>query len=491
MMRMRYFIAVLGICIGLEIVPATAQHGDISFVLTERHVERRADSLFIHLVLDVSQVTIQSDHALVYTPILSVQNNSQPLPSIILNGKRRHILYQRLKRFDINEFAFRRKNGMAQKIDYQVGFPYESWMDEAEVGIITDDCGCGWASLQNSSEPLFPLHLKHPVEPLSPQLVYVTPEAEVVKNRSLEGRAYLDFPLDQILIYPQFRNNPVELAKIYESIESVRTDPFATIHSIRIKGYASPDGPYPHNAYLAEHRAQALLDYVSRLYAFEDILLQVDSEPEDWEGLTRLVQESQLPDKQELLEIIQAPLPKDWDQREQRLKRLNGGRSYQILLNEIYPALRHSDYVIGYTICNFTVEEACELAFTNPKVLSLNELFLVAQTLEVGSARFNELFETAVRLYPNDPVSNLNAAVTALRMGLVDKAEGYLANAAYCAEKQLAEAVLWMLQGRWKEAERRLETLLYEPSVSQAAQENLRQTKMRLLERNTSNIQNK
>ena len=170
---------------------------------------------------------------------------------------------------------------------------------------------------------------------------------------------------------------------------------------------------------------------------------------------------------------------------------MNGGRSYQLLLNEIYPALRHSDYVIGYTICNFTVEEACELAFTNPKVLSLNELFLVAQTLEVGSARFNELFETAVRLYPNDPVSNLNAAVTALRMGLVDKAEGYLANAAYCAEKQLAEAVLWMLQGRWKEAERRLETLLYEPSVSQAAQENLRQTKMRLLERNTSNIQNK
>ena len=193
-----------------------------------------------------------------------------------------------------------------------------------------------------------------------------------------------------------------------------------------------------------------------------------------------MVKESHLPDKQELLAIIQNTRIKDMDQKERLIKQLNGGRSYPTLLEEILPALRHSDYVVGYTICHFTVEEARDLVFTNPRVLSLNEMFLAAQTFETGSARFNEIFETAVRLYPDDPVSNLNAAVTALRQKRLDLAETYLAKAKVSPERQLAESVKCMLQGRWQEAAAQLNLLLQEPSVSQAAQENLRQVQLKL-----------
>ncbi|MBO5890782.1 MAG: hypothetical protein J6Q28_05080, partial [Alistipes sp.] len=51
---------------------------------------------------------------------------------------------------------------------------------------------------------------------------------------------------------------------------------------------------------------------------------------------------------------------------------------------------------------------------TAPQNLSLEEFYILAQTYESGSDAFNDLFETAVRMYPNDPVANLNAANSAI-----------------------------------------------------------------------------
>ena len=77
---------------------------------------------------------------------------------------------------------------------------------------------------------------------------------------------------------------------------------------------------------------------------------------------------------------------------------MNGGASYRVLLRDIYPALRHSDYAVRYTIRSFTVEEARELIYSDPRQLSLNEMFQVAQTMEPGSDAYREVFEIAVRM---------------------------------------------------------------------------------------------
>ena len=46
--------------------------------------------------------------------------------------------------------------------------------------------------------------------------------------------------------------------------------------------------------------------------------------------------------------------------------------------------------------------------------MSLEEFYILAQSYEPGSEDFNELFETAVRMYPEDHVANLNAANSAI-----------------------------------------------------------------------------
>lgn len=474
MMKKMFFIVVLGSFFFLS--SAVAQKNEEAHVVVRQQLVERVDSsLVVSMIIDLSQTEVASGKSLVYTPVIERGDSVVALPPLLVNGRSRHILYERSGRNpqDDGEFELRRRNGKEQTFDYYARVPFRKWMEKSEVSLITDLCGCGWESLQNDKDPLFPINMAQPIV-LKPMLAYVVPQAEQVKARSIEGSAFLDFPVNKITIYPDYRKNPSELQKIRETIDKVRNDKYATITEVHIKGYASPEGSYSNNAYLAENRAKALLNYVQGLYHFQNARFTVDFEPEDWVGLERMVNESSLEGKDEILAIINADTPSDWDQREWKLKEVNRGKDYRIILRDIYPALRHSDYTVKYTIRNFTVDEAKELIYTDPKQLSLNEMFQVAQTFEPGSERYNEIFEIAVRMYPDDPVSNLNAAVTAIGTKRLDAARRYLTKAADVPEKKLAEASLLMLEGNLDEAEALLKQL-ENTSVAEQAAENLKQ----------------
>lgn len=474
MMKKMFFIVVLGSFFFLS--SAVAQKNEEAHVVVRQQLVERVDSsLVVSMIIDLSQTEVASGKSLVYTPVIERGDSVVALPPLLVNGRSRHILYERSGRNpqDDGEFELRRRNGKEQTFDYYARVPFRKWMEKSEVSLITDLCGCGWESLQNDKDPLFSINMAQPIV-LKPMLAYVVPQAEQVKARSIEGSAFLDFPVNKITIYPDYRKNPSELQKIRETIDKVRNDKYATITEVHIKGYASPEGSYSNNAYLAENRAKALLNYVQGLYHFQNARFTVDFEPEDWVGLERMVNESSLEGKDEILAIINADTPSDWDQREWKLKEVNGGKDYRIILRDIYPALRHSDYTVKYTIRNFTVDEAKELIYTDPKQLSLNEMFQVAQTFEPGSERYNEIFEIAVRMYPDDPVSNLNAAVTAIGTKRLDAARRYLTKAADVPEKKLAEASLLMLEGNLDEAEALLKQL-ENTSVAEQAAENLKQ----------------
>lgn len=461
---------------GLLLSAVTA--GAQEIVVKDKIVEKAGSSLVMGMTLDLSQIRLAGNRSIVCTPVIVRGDSIRPLAPVIINGRSRHILYERTgrNRQENQEIELRRRNGKEQTVDYQVRTPYASWMNNAEVALVTDECGCGWEAMQSNRSPLFAIQLEKPI--MTPFLCYQTPKMETVKARAKEGSAFLDFPVGKTTIAPDYRDNQAELAKIRETVESVRNDPYATITEVYIKGFASPEGSYKSNSYLAENRAKALSDYVKGLYHFDRATFTVDFEPEDWDGLAAHIETSGLADKAELLDIIRADQPADLDQKEWKLKTLNGGASYPAILRDIYPSLRHSDYAVKYTIRNFSVEEAKELIYTDPKQLSLDEMFRVAQTYEPGSDQYNEVFEIAVRMYPDDPVSNLNAANTAIGNKQLAQAKRYLSKAADSPEKQLAEASIVMLEGDLDRVEQLLDRLKGTPSVSEAVEKNLEQIRL-------------
>lgn len=302
------------------------------------------------------------------------------------------------------------------------------------------------------------------------QLAYVTPQAEQEKTRQLSGRAFLDFVVNKTDIRPTYRGNAAELAKVLQTIDVVRRDTFTTITHISIHGYASPESPYQHNAYLAQARAEAFAAYVQGLISLPKNLFTIKSTPEDWEGLSAALMDN----GKWITDYVRAIVASDDDPdaKERQLKKMYP-REWRWMLDSIFPALRHSDYEVSYTVRPFTVEEAARIIREKPQHLSLNEMFLVANTYEPGSQDYNDVFETAVRMYPNDATANLNAAVIALGKNNLDDAKRYLSKAGTSAEAQNARAVLAIHENRLDDADR----LLRQLSLPQAAH-NLRELEL-------------
>lgn len=381
------------------------------------------NKLNVDIEIDLSQLNVKTTQVVILTPCVINGADTLKLKSVAVYGRNRRIYYKRNEHIrptvagDITLTKFEARD----VVTYSTSIPFSDWMDGCSVEIKRNDCGCCGHTTEVASTEIVD---RFPIEAYYPELIYLRPEHENVKTRQISGSAFIDFPVSKTVIYPDYRNNTVELAKITGTIDSVKNDKDVTIKSISIKGYASPESPYDNNKRLAKGRTEALKAYVEEMYHFDNVTFTTDYEPEDWEGLERYVEASSLPHKEQILETIRSdrnPDTKEW------IIKSTWKQEYRHLLDHCYPALRHSDYVVEYEIRSYSdPAEIEQILHTAPQNLSLEEFYILAQTYEPGSDKFNDLYETAVRIYPNDPVANLNAANSAILKGDYRSAARYL-----------------------------------------------------------------
>ena len=256
---------------------------------------------------------------------------------------------------------------------------------------------------------------------------YVIPNVESLKVRSQSYTAYLDFEQGRSDIIESLHNNASELRRIDDIMRNISSDESLIISRISITGYASPEDTYESNMTLSERRTQAVSEYVNSVYNLDPGIFHVSGRGEDWNTLDSLVDVSTtIPDKVRVLAIIRGG--EDPDARENNLKQLSNGETYRHIFDEFYPRLRRTYYRVDYTVAPFSVEEGKKVLGTNPKNLSLNEMYMIAKTYEPGGRAFNEVFETAVSIFPNSDVANINAAAAAIERRDTDAAAGYLAS---------------------------------------------------------------
>ena len=374
-------------------------------------LELKDGILNLDIDFDLSALDTKTTQVVVLTPKVIKGADTLQLKSIGVYGRNRRIYYQRNEHIkpthpgDIDLTTAEAQD----MVSYKSSVAFMDWMNGCRVELVRRDYGCcGHNELIAQSE----LVDKFPLDKYLPELIYLRPDHEVVKTREISGSAFVDFPVSETVIYPTYRNNVAELAKITGTIDSVKQDNDITIKSVFIKGFASPESPYNNNARLAKGRTEALRLYVENMYHFGEGFIKTDYEPEDWAGLERYVIESSLAHKEEILAVIRSD--REPDKREWVIKS-TWKEEYRHLLKNCYPALRHSDYIIEYEVKSYADPAEIEkVLYTAPQNLSLEEFYILAQTYESGSDAFNDLFETAVRMYPNDPVANLNAANSAI-----------------------------------------------------------------------------
>lgn len=453
----------------LAATPVAAQHTlQSGAVVKDALIARSRDSVVVRLDVDLTSMQVKSNRSIVILPALRTDGGKTlRLPALEVMGRRRNLYYERNGRrtyADPLYQAMKRDKGEPQTVTYRTSFLYESWMDNAELSLTEDLCGCGEAQLGTL------MSLRKTDLAYTPYLAYVQPPVEI-KDRSLEGQSFLDFVVNRTDINPSYRRNPEELAHIHASIDTIASDADFRITRIYLKGYASPEDTYKHNTYLAKGRTEALKKYVMKKYGFADTLFTTAYEPENWEGLRRYVATSSLTDKDEILALIDSDMEPD---PKEHAIHARHPESYRHLLAECYPALRRTDYKIAYTVRSFNEQEAKTRLAENPWKLSLKEMLAVAQTYEPGSADFIKVFEAMVRVYPDSRIANLNMANALLTRGEAGQALFFLDKAGDSAEAENARGVAALLQKRYDEAEQHLRQAVEQGL--EGAEINLRQT---------------
>lgn len=420
--------------------------------ITNASLWQQGESLYINMQMDMRNLKVSNDRTLTLTPVLTGPDNNVVLPEIVINGRRRQKAYLRAMALD-KATNMERPYNTQEVLNYTQVIPYEPWMENAYLNLEEDLCGCGGHQEVLTQEMIMngvSTETKR-LAALQPVPSYIQPKAEVVKARSEQYEAHLDFPVGKSVILPDFMNNQTELRNIREMFNKVQNDKKLTITGIYIEGFASPEGPLKLNEQLSKSRAEALKKYLSVHEQIPANLYNVSFGGENWEGLVKVLEASNTKEKTEFLNIIRNT--SDIARRKEEIKRVGGGAPYRTMLKELYPALRKVNCRIDYTIANFKVDEGKEIIKTQPQYLSLNEMYLVANSYPKGGDDFIKVFDIAVRMYPDDEVANLNAAAVALSKKDLPDARKYLDK----SNKQTAEyannnGIYYLLSGNKDQA---------------------------------------
>jgi len=200
----------------------------------------------------------------------------------------------------------------------------------------------------------------------------------------------------------------MELIAAFEEFAALGWD----IKNIEIDAWASPEGEERFNQGLSERRSQTGQKYVIDLYKqlikAGDFLLEIaDPETEitynvrwhgeDWDGFMRAMEESNIADKNVILNVVRSQ--PNVIQREEEIR--NMALVYKEIEDDILPPLRRAVLKINAFEPKKSDGEISTLALTDPSALSDKEL-LYAGTLTDDLDTKLQIYTTHMEMYPDD-----------------------------------------------------------------------------------------
>lgn len=403
----------------------------------------------LNILLECNGIAISTNEQLEVRPVLVKERDTLRLAPLLFTGNTRAKVNHRLARFsgdaptgyaniNIKQLA---ESGHT-KITYTQQIPFQEWMFGSRVILENRVTGCAECQRELASIPVAYIPRKLAVS-------YVVPRPEQ-KIRHKNVSLYLNFHQAKSDILPDYMDNRMELAKADSLISELTSDPYVTVDSITVIGYASPEGKYDYNTKLSGSRAQALKKYLESKSTPDKYMVTTVAASEDWDGLRKEIIDANLANRTQLLYIIDSiPNP---DTRDSYIRKLDNGITYNDLLQNYYPPLRRVVCDARYVVKPFTTEQAKQRLSTHPEQLSLNEMYLIAQSYPAASPLFNELFVEMLSFYPDNVVAKNNLAAVALEAGDTQRAKSCLEAVSQSPVVQNNLGILFYREGKIGEA---------------------------------------
>lgn len=251
----------------------------------------------------------------------------------------------------------------------------------------------------------------------------------------------------------ELKNNSV--TEFVEMLKKINADREGfNLSNVEVQAYASPEGGFKFNDKLAGKRQNVSEKYVKDQLKKTKMNANIDAHytAQDWDGFQRLVQASNLQDKDVILRVLS--MYKDPEEREQQIRNMSA--AFRELADGILPELRRSRLIINYETIGRSDDQIKEQYNADAAKLSADELLYFA-SLQDTQADQEKVYKKTAELYDKDYRAYNNLATIALSKGDKVAAASYLAKAlaldANSAESNANKGLMSLAAGNMAEAE--------------------------------------
>lgn len=161
------------------------------------------------------------------------------------------------------------------------------------------------------------------------------------------------FPIGKSVLDPQFADNAARLNELISYIDSINNDPDLKLTGVTFFGSASPEGKFAFNKNLSKRRRNVIERYVRQRVSIPSRIIKRKDMLVDWSLFAELVEQSDMPNKKEVLKIIRTVPELTYDEngdlidsRKKHLMDLNCGRAWRYMYNDIFPQIRNAGTVM-------------------------------------------------------------------------------------------------------------------------------------------------
>lgn len=253
----------------------------------------------------------------------------------------------------------------------------------------------------------------------------------------------------------ELQNNSIqEFVRMLKRINQDRER--LNLRNVEVKAYASPEGGFAFNDKLANKRQTTGETYVKGQLKANKISTGIDAgyTAQDWDGFQRLVQASNIQDKDVILRVLS--MYKDPQERETQIRNMSEG--FRELAFAILPELRRARLIINYETIGRSDDEITAQYKQDASKLTADELLYLATLVDENEQA--KVYETTAKLYDKDYRAYNNLATLAIKKGDKETALRYLEQALRIdsnASEALANmGLLYLSEGNIEEAERNI-----------------------------------
>ena len=340
---MKYSVLLCGLLL-MQAVGLSAKE-QVRLSADDVTIGRTGDSVRVSFRLNVAG--LGKDYVLKVTPLLRGKGGQETeLPKLNYGSRRAQIVEWREGGMKKTQAVAPAYNKAGEALLYTHTFPYAEWMEGATFCLEAQRAGC-------------------------------CSKEDIDRYRD-EATLVVYFPVGSVQVLPEFENNRAQLDHLLSVLNKIAASKDSRIAKILVVGSASPDGSAELNSRIADKRAQVLVDYITSRTKLSSSHFEVKSNLESWRILRRLVADSDMDSRQEVMNIIDtAPV---WDAAKKvgrlgLLMKLKGGKPYRHMKQHFFPKLRNAGYIKVFYESQ-----------PDPELLSLNKAIDLLQAKQYAEA---------------------------------------------------------------------------------------------------------